>query len=54
MTKQCNGWGKRVSILKYAPRKDALVLCEVFVIGYKYIGKRKLISLNLHETILIK
>ena len=41
MTKQCHGRGNRVSILKYAnPRKDALILCEVFVIGYKYIGKR--------------
>ena len=46
VTKQCDGWGKRVSIFKYAePRKDALILCEVFVIGYKYIGKCKLISL---------
>ena len=41
-----------MSIIKYAePRKDALILCEVFVIGYKFIGKCKLVTLCLRNYI---
>ncbi|KAI0210807.1 hypothetical protein LSAT2_004413 [Lamellibrachia satsuma] len=37
VTIPCEGWGRHVSIRKYGgTRKDALLFCEVFVIGYKY------------------
>ena len=40
VTIQCEKWGQYVSIRKYdGPRKDAFMLCEVLVMGYKYRGK---------------
>ncbi|KAI0221423.1 hypothetical protein LSAT2_027240 [Lamellibrachia satsuma] len=37
ITIPCEGWGRHVSIRKYGDkRKDALLFCEVFVIGYMY------------------
>ena len=45
VTIPCEGWGSRVSIRKYGGNKRHLLLfCEVFVIGYKYIGKCMFIS----------
>ena len=39
VTIPCEGWGSHVSIKKYDGNKKMLLFCEVFVIGYKHIGK---------------
>ena len=39
VTIPCDRWGRHVSIRKYGGNKKVLLFCEVFVIGYKHIGK---------------
>ena len=59
VTIPCEGWGSHVSMRKYGgPKRYMLLFCEVFVIGYKYIGKisacssaTKLSDLQLHNYI---